>query len=86
MREPNPKLALASGEYDLAKSEAVASGRARTVTIALVGKRLRLRPRSLANYRANYYSRRSRSPNESSSLRNQVHVRASSQPNESPLG
>jgi hypothetical protein len=50
----DPKVELVSGEYDLSKL------RGEKVTIARIEQRWKLRPRQLANYRANYLCRRDR--------------------------
>jgi len=55
MRQPNPKVELASGEYD--RRTLAIRGKASIVCIA---KLFRITPRQLANYRANYISRRQR--------------------------
>lgn len=53
MREPNPKAALASGEYDRRRANGI-----REPGIAHIERLFGLRPRQLANYRANYHSRK----------------------------
>lgn len=57
MRQPNPMLELACGEYDIAKREANGS---QQITTKIIEKRLGLRPNQLRNYRANYLSRKTR--------------------------
>jgi hypothetical protein len=52
-QEPNPKAALASGEYDRRKANGAAQP-----GIAVIERPFGLRPKQLANYRANYLSRR----------------------------
>jgi hypothetical protein len=54
MRQINPKVELASGEYDLRKRKGLEPG------IAPVARLFGIQRRKLDNYRANYISRKSR--------------------------
>jgi hypothetical protein len=55
MRTPDPKVEVASGEFDRRKANGL-----RQPGIAHIGRLFKLRPRQLANYRANYISRKER--------------------------
>jgi hypothetical protein len=55
MRQPNPKVELASGEYDRRRTNGI-----REPGIAHIERLFKLRPRQLRNYRANYLSRKER--------------------------
>jgi hypothetical protein len=54
MKEPDPKVALASGEYDELRN----CGNPHAVTLRTIAKRNKISYNSLKNYRANYHSRR----------------------------
>jgi hypothetical protein len=56
-REPNPKAAVASGEFDRRRANGI-----REPGIAHIERLFGLRPGQLANYRANYLSRRAAQP------------------------
>jgi len=58
--ETQPKLALASGEYDLRKEEARKAGWPTSVTIPKIEKEFGLKPKTLSCYRANHFSRKDR--------------------------
>jgi hypothetical protein len=58
--ETHPKLALASGEYDLRKAEARKAGWPTRVTIPKIEKEFGLKPKTLTCYRANHFSRKDR--------------------------
>jgi hypothetical protein len=55
MRQPNPKVEIASGEYDRRKRAGI-----REPGIELVARMFNLRPEQLKNYRANYLARKKR--------------------------
>jgi hypothetical protein len=54
MRRSDPQVELASGEYDRRKAKGYQLG------IVVIERLFKLRPNSLRNYRANYYSRKVR--------------------------
>jgi hypothetical protein len=54
------KVALADGEYMLAKEKARSDGKPHTITLESINRRFRLKRRQLQNYRANNYSRSGR--------------------------
>jgi len=58
MRQVNPNLHIASGEYDIEKRKAIQLGLSQRITIPIMERRLGLKPNQLANYRANYLSTR----------------------------
>jgi hypothetical protein len=57
MKQPNPKVEIASGEYDRRRANGI-----REPGIALIERMFGLRPRQLAHYRANYLSRKPKGP------------------------
>jgi hypothetical protein len=58
--ETQPKLAMASGEYDLRKEEARKAGWPTRVTLPKIEKEFGLKPGQLTWYRANHFSRKDR--------------------------
>lgn len=55
-RRENPKVALADGEFELAKEEARLAGKPSTVTVESITRKFGLKKHQLKNYRANHYS------------------------------
>jgi hypothetical protein len=57
MREADPKVAIADGDYLTEKDHARKSGRPHTITIKTIERRHGLKPGQLTQFRANHYSR-----------------------------